>query len=430
MIVTLFVALGVTLLMGIPVAFSIGMSTMLALYVGGGVPLVIMAQKMVDGINSFTMMALPLFILSGAIMVYGSTPRIMNLANMLLRKKRWGLGNAGILGCAAFGTISGSGVATTAAIGSVIAPEMVKRGYGVGFTASVIAGAGTLGSIIPPSIMFVVYAQVANVSIGDMFLAGFIPGIMTALLLCLLNRYMVVKNGWCASDEHSAHYDNLSFKEKTDIVLAAIFPLLMPVIILGGVLSGIATPTEAASIACVYALILSMFVYRAMTLKDFVKVLVDSALASATILLIISAATPMAWLLTMQNVTTLLAEWVMELSNNVVLVYGVILMILLVMGTFMETIAIILLTVPIFLPILLQYGVNPIAYGITMGLALCIGAVTPPLAVCLFTACRILKIRVEDTMPDVLYVCGTMLLATALTAVFPILSTFLPDILR
>jgi C4-dicarboxylate transporter DctM subunit len=430
MIITLFITLAVTLLMGIPVAFSIGMSTMLALFVGGDIPIVIMAQKMVDGLNSFTMMALPLFILSGAIMVYGSTPRIMNLANMLLRKKRWGLGNAGIIGCAAFGTISGSGVATTAAVGSIIAPEMVKQGYSPGFAGAVVAGAGTLGSIIPPSIMFVVYAQVANVSISDMFLAGFIPGILTALFLCILNRYMVVRNGWCASNEQRVHYETLSRKEKWGIAIAAVPPLFMPIIILGGVLSGIATPTEAASIACVYALILSMFVYKAMSLKDFVLVLVESSVASATILLIISAATPMAWLLTMQNVTTLLAEWVMGISNNVILVYGIILVILLVMGTFMETIAIILLTVPIFLPILLQYGIDPVAFGITTGLALCIGAVTPPLAVCLFTSCRILKIRVEDTVPDVFYVCGAMLAATMLTAIFPALSTFLPDLLR
>lgn len=424
----MFGTLAVTLLMGIPVGFAVGMSSMAALLWDGSIPLVIMTQKMVDGINSFALMALPLFILSGAIMVYGSTPRIMNFANMMLRKKRWGLGNTAVVGCAAFGTISGSGVATTAAIGSIIAPEMVKRGYSPGFTAALIAGSGTLGIIIPPSITFVVYAQVANVSISNMFLAGFIPGILTALLLCFLNRMVVQKFNWCQSNEQQTFYEKLPAGEKWKIAGAATLPLFMPVIILGGVLSGLATPTEAAAVACVYALILAMFVYREMSLSTMVSVFVDSAVTSSTILLIISAANPMAWLLTMQNTTTSLANWVMGISNNAVLVYGIVIAILLILGTFMETLAITLLTVPIFLPILIKFGVDPIAYGITSSLALCIGSVTPPLAVGLFTACRILKIRVEDSVPEVFYVCGAMLIATIITAIFPILSTFLPDL--
>lgn len=431
MISALFICLVVFLIMGIPVGYSIGMATLIAVYLEPSLPAVIVAQKMVDGMNSFTLMALPLFILSGAIMVYGSTPRIMNLCNMLFRKKAWGIGNVGIIGCAAFGTISGSGVATTAAIGSIVAPEMVKKGYGKAFSASVIAGSGTLGAIIPPSICFVVYAQVAGqgVSISDMFLAGFIPGILTALFLCVLNKYLVKKNGWGKENANDEYYEKLTKRERLKIVLEAIPPLMMPVIILGGVLSGIVTATEAAAIAVIYSLILSVLVYKEMHLKEFFKVMEDSAVSAATILIIMGAASPFAWLLTYKNVTTMVSNFVFGISNNVVIIYGVIIFILIILGFFMETLATILMTVPMFLPLLTPLGVDPIAYGITSCLCGCIGGVTPPLAVNLFTSCKILKMRVEETFPDVIYVCLTMLLATILTAVFPILSTFLPSVL-
>lgn len=430
MIATLFIVLVVTLLLGIPVGFSIGISTVAAILVNGSLSVSIVAQKLIDGVNSFPLMALPLFVLSGAIMMYGSTPKIMNLAHLLLRKKPWGIGNVGIIGCAAFGTISGSGVATTSAIGSIVEPEMVKSGYSKGFTAAAIAGAGTLGAVIPPSIGFVVYAQVANVSISDMFMAGFLPGILTAFFICLLNKYMVKKNGWGKTDEkREEYYASLTKKDKRKIMLEAIPPLLMPIFVLGGVLSGIVTATEAAAVACIYALILSMFVYKELKPKELIKVLTKSAVNSSTILIIIAFAAPFAWVMTSQNVTTAIANMVMGISSSVWIVYGLIIFILLVLGTFMETLAITLLTTPMFLPIVTALGVDPVAYGITMSLALGIGAVTPPLAVCLFTSSKIVNIRIEETVPDALKVCGVMLAACLLTAIFPIISTFLPGIL-
>ncbi len=427
MIAALFIALAITLLLGIPVGFSIGISTMVAVAVSGSVPTVIITQKMVDGLNSFPLMALPLFVLSGAIMVYGSTPRIMALVNLLQRKKRWGLGSADVYGCAAFGTISGSGVATTAAIGSIIAPEMVKQGYPKGYVASLTGGAGTLGAIIPPSIGFVVYAQVANVSISDMFMAGIIPGIMTAIMLASMNKFFTKKYNWVKNS--TDYYDKMTPAAKRKIVLDAILPLLMPVFILGGVLSGIVTPTEAASVATVYALILSVFVYKELSLKQMIKVFIDSSISSATVLIIISAAAPFAWVMASQGITSAIASWVLNLSHNVVLVYGVILIIYLILGTFMETLALVLITTPMFLPILSSFGVDPVAFGITQALALGVGAVTPPLAVTLFTACRLVKIRVEETFPWVIYVCLVMFIGVILSAVFPIISTFLPSIL-
>jgi C4-dicarboxylate transporter DctM subunit len=428
MIFVLFGALALLLLMGIPVSFSIGISTTLAILFEGSLPTVIIAQKMVDGLNSFTLMALPMFILSGAIMIYGSTPRIMALINMLLRKKPWGIGSASVYGCAAFGTISGSGVATTAAIGSIMAPEMAKKGYSRGFTAPLIAASGTLGGVIPPSIGFVVYAQIANVSISDMFMAGIIPGVLTAYLLATLNKFMVKKHNWVT--EGTDYYSQVTGSEKMKIFLNALLPIFMPIFILVGVISGIVTPTEAASVSIVYAFILATFVYKELSFKKLFEVVKNSVINSSTILIIISFATPFAYLITNKNIANIIADWIFSISGNLILVYGFIIIILLILGTFMESLSLILLTTPMFLPILITLGVDPIAYGITSGLALGIGAVTPPLAVTLFTACRILKIRVEDTFPWVFYVCLTMLIGCVLTAVFPILSTFLPSILK
>lgn len=430
-IAALFGSLALFLLMGIPVGFAIAMSSTVAIFLEPTIPAVIIAQKMVDSTNSFTLMALPLFVLSGAIMVYGSTPRIMAAANLLLRKKRWGIGNVAVIGCAAFGTISGSGVATTAAIGSIVAPEMVKKGYSKAFTAGLVGGSGTLGIIIPPSICFVVYAQATGgiVSINDMFLAGFLPGILCAAIMCILNRYMVVKNNWGADNQDNQQYDTMTRSQRTKILLDAVLPMLMPFIILGGVLSGAITATEAASIAVIYALFLSWPIYRELNVKEFFKVFTESAVSSSAILLIMATASPFAWLLTFKNVTTLVGNFVHNLSSNYLVVYGIIIFILIILGFFMETMATIMMTVPIFLPLARSIGVDPVAYGITSIMCGCIGGITPPLAVNLFTACKILKMRVEESIPEVFYVCGAMLAATLLTAVFPQICTLLPQLL-
>lgn len=427
-IAVLFLSLFATLLLGIPVAFSIGIATVATALVSG-VDGMIIVQKMADGVNSFTLMALPLFILSGMLMTYGSTPRIMNLANLLMHKKNWGIGNAGIIGCAAFGTISGSTVATTAAIGSIVSPEMVKRGYPKGFTASIIAAAGTLGGIIPPSISFVVYAQVAGVSIKDMFMAGFIPGIFAAFVLCMYNRSVVKKNGWGAENRESdvTYYANMSRQEKLRIVLDAIPPLLMPVFVLGGVMFGIVTPTESATVAVVYALILGIL-YKELNLKTIIKVFTEAAESSATILVIISFSTSFGHLLNTQGIAAAIANSVINLSGSLFVVYALIFVVLIILGMFMELLTIIMITTPIFLPILMQFGVNPLAYGIAMHMALEVGNCTPPLAVCLFTSCKNLKIRVEDTFPDIIWVCLVMTAIAIVCTIFPSIATFLPSI--
>ena len=421
MIGWMFIIFAVCLVIGIPVGFSIGISSTAFLVLGSGIPTHIVIQKMVDGINSFSYLALPLFVLSGSIMVYGSTPRLMRLANLLLGRLPGGLGAAGSLACGFFGAISGSGVATTASVGAIVAPEMVEQGYERGFTASLIAAAGTLGLVIPPSVCMVVYAQNASVSIGSMFLAGFIPGFLAVALLGALSVIVAVRRNYKGRQVHVS-----SVKEVARIVLDALLPLLMPVIILGGVLSGVFTPTESATVATIYAFVLAKFVYREMSWKQLYRTLVDSVRASAAILFIIAAATPFGWVLTMKNVTSIVSNAVLSAIHSPALIYLAIVIILCILGTFMESFTIIILTTPIFLPIIQSIGVNPIAYGIVLMFCICIGGVTPPLAVCLFTSCRILKMRIEETIPDVFLVIGVLFVVTLLLMFIPQISLFLP----
>lgn len=421
MIGWMFVIFALCLLLGVPVGFSIAISSTFFLVGGSGLPASIVIQRMIDGINSFSYLALPLFVLSGAIMVYGSTPRLMRLANLLLGRLPGGIGAAGCLGCGFFGAISGSGVATTASIGAIVMPEMVRQGYDKGFTASLIAAAGTLGVVIPPSVCMVVYAQNASVSIGSMFLAGFIPGFLAVFALAALCGFIAVRRNY-----HGEKIKVDSFKEVVSIAIDALLPLLMPVIILGGVLSGIFTPTESATVATVYAFILAKFVYREMTWKQLYRTLIESGRSSAAILFIIAAATPFGWVLTMENVTRIVSEAVLSTISSPALIYLCIVGILVILGTFMESFTIIILTTPIFLPIIRSIGVDPIAYGIVLIFCICIGAITPPLAVCLFTSCRILKIRVEETIPDVFMVIGILLVITILLMFVPEIALFLP----
>ena len=421
MIGWMFVIFVICLALAVPVGFSIGISATFFLVFGSNIPISIVVQKMVDGINSFSYLALPLFVLSGAIMVYGSTPRLMRLANLLLGRLPGGLGAAGSLGCGFFGAISGSGVATTASIGAIVAPEMVRQGYDKGFTASLIAASGTLGLVIPPSVCMVVYAQNAGVSIGSMFLAGFIPGFIAVFLLGGLSVVVAIRRNY--KGERVAVS---TVKDVIMVVLDALLPLLMPVIILGGVLSGMFTPTESATIATVYAFLLAKFVYKEISWKQLYRTLVDSARASASILFIIAAATPFGWVLTMKNVTAIVSNAVLSALHSPALIYLALVLILCILGTFMESFTIIILTTPIFLPIIQSIGVDPVAYGIVLMFCICIGGVTPPLAVCLFTSCRILKIRIEETIPDVWLVIGVLFVVTLLLMVCPQISLFLP----
>lgn len=421
-IALLFITLALCLVMGVPVSFSIGISCMVFLLSNGYPPLGILVQRMVGGAQSFTMMSLPMFVFAGALMAYGSTPRLMRLANMLLGRMPGGLGAAAMATCGFFGAVSGSGVASTAAIGSIMGPEMIKQGYSRGITAGLLAAGGTMASIIPPSIVMVVYSASANVSIGDMFLAGFIPGVITILALITLNCVIAKKRG----TQNLAH--NYTSKEKVAIWLDALLPLVTPVIILGGFLSGILTATEASVIAALYAFLLAVFVYKEINLKKFVKVACESVVSSSIILFIIAAATPFGWIMATQNIPQMFTTALLTMTSNPYVILGIFFVLLLILGCFMETICIIILMTPILLPIAKQMGLEPVHFGIAMLMNLAVGGCTPPLSVCLFTSCRILKMRIEESFPDMWYVLIVVTLCALLALAWPDLSMFLVNL--
>lgn len=421
-IALLFITLALCLVMGVPVSFSIGISCMVFLLSNGYPPLGILVQRMVGGAQSFTTMSLPMFVFAGALMAYGSTPRLMRLANMLLGRMPGGLGAAAMATCGFFGAVSGSGVASTAAIGSIMGPEMIKQGYSRGITAGLLAAGGTMASIIPPSIVMVVYSASANVSIGDMFLAGFIPGVITILALITLNCVIAKKRG----TQNLAH--NYTSKEKVAIWLDALLPLVTPVIILGGVLSGILTATEASVIAALYAFLLAVFVYKEINLKKFVKVACESVVSSSIILFIIAAATPFGWIMATQNIPQMFTTALLTMTSNPYVILGIFFVLLLILGCFMETICIIILMTPILLPIAKQMGLEPVHFGIAMLMNLAVGGCTPPLSVCLFTSCRILKMRIEESFPDMWYVLIVVTLCALLVLAWPDLSMFLVNL--
>ena len=413
-IALLFITLALCLVMGVPVSFSIGISCMVFLLSNGYPPLGILVQRMVGGAQSFTMMSLPMFVFAGALMAYGSTPRLMRLANMLLGRMPGGLGAAAMATCGFFGAVSGSGVASTAAIGSIMGPEMIKQGYSRGITAGLLAGCSS-GTSSGSSAS-------ANVSIGDMFLAGFIPGVITILALITLNCVIAKKRG----TQNLAH--NYTSKEKVAIWLDALLPLVTPVIILGGVLSGILTATEASVIAALYAFLLAVFVYKEINLKKFVKVACESVVSSSIILFIIAAATPFGWIMATQNIPQMFTTALLTLTSNPYVILGIFFVLLLILGCFMETICIIILMTPILLPIAKQMGLEPVHFGIAMLMNLAVGGCTPPLSVCLFTSCRILKMRIEESFPDMWYVLIVVTLCALLALVWPDLSMFLVNL--
>lgn len=422
-IAILFGTLLICLFIGLPVAVSIGLSSATFLLMTGFPPISILTQRMVDSVFVYAHLALPLFVLAGEIMAYGCTPRIVRFAKMLLRRVPGGLGAVGVVGSAFFGAVSGSGTATITAIGGIVAPEMVRDGYDKGYTASLISASSCLGILIPPSIPMVIYAMSSGASVGRLFLAGILPGLVTMMIMVLYNTIISKKNGYYSKDD-TEYTPGVRMK----IVLDAILPLMMPVIVLGSALSGIVTPTESAIIAVVYSFILAFFVYKELKLKDIVTVCANTVTVSAVILLVVACASPFGWIIATENISTLLAEAIISVSSSPFVIMTLVLLLLIFLGTFMDVSAIIILLTPILLPIVTSIGFDPVHFGIILTINMAIGSCSPPLAVGLFTGCRIVGIQVEDSIPQILYFIAVLAICMTIVTLFPDLSLWLPNL--
>ena len=409
--------------LGIPIAFAIAISGMAYLVFESAVPLLVVAQRMVVGVDSFTLLAIPLFVLAGALMAEGDiTPRIMRFASSMVGHIPGGLAMVMVVSCMLFGAISGSGVADVVAIGSILLPAMKQQGYRKPFSAALLGCAGSLGTIIPPSIVMVVLGVSMGTSIGKLFLGGVIPGIITGLGLMAISYMISLK-------ENYPRLEKAPWSEVFSSLRAALLPLLTPAIIIGGILKGIFTATEAGGVAALYALLLSMFVYRKLTWRRFFEICLETARTSAVVLFLIAAASLFGWVLAAENIPQMVAAAMLSISTNYWVVLILFNILLLVLGMFMETIAIILIVIPIFFPILQQLGVDPVHLGVMVCVNLAIGANTPPLGVDLMAACKVADIPYESSFRYLLPFIGSMVLALLLIIVFPPLVTFLPNLL-
>ncbi|MDR2179600.1 MAG: TRAP transporter large permease [Synergistaceae bacterium] len=422
MITILFAFLVVFFVLNIPIAVAIGSATFLSLF-ASPIPPTVLVQKMFTAMDSFPLMAVPFFILAGALMENGGiSRRLIHLANTFVGHFAGGLAFVAIIASMFFGAISGAAAACVAAIGSVIIPEMVSRGYGKPYTAAVQATAGTLGVMIPPSIPMIIYGVMTGVSIGALFMAGFIPGVLVGSSLMLVAWYIARKRGYKGERRFTWSERRAAFKD-------AFWALLMPVIILGGIYGGVFTPTEAAVIAVVYGLFVGFFIYKELSLAHMKDVFVNSAVSTAVVMFIIATSSAFSWVITSKRVPQMVAEGMLAFSSNAIVILLLVNLLLLFIGTFMETVASIIILVPVLLPVLSSIGVDPLHFGIVIVVNLAIGMVTPPLGVCLFVSCGIAKISLEDISRAALPFIGVMILDVLLLTYIPILSTVLPKLM-
>ena len=422
MMTIIAVTFAVTFAIGVPLALVLGITGLAAL-VAMGVPLQVVAQRMFTGIDSFPLMAVPFFILAGDIMNRGGTTiRLIRFANSLVGHIRGGLAHTNVVANMFFAGISGSAVADASAIGAIMIPSMEKSGYEKDFSAALTASAATIGPIIPPSIIMVIYGVSVGVSVGGLFAAGFIPGVLLGLALMLIVYSASKKKGY-------SKYDNFSLKRVAVEFKEAVWALMAPIIILGGILGGIFTPTEAAAVAVVYSFFVGKFIFKELKWKDIPSVLLQSGITTATILLIISMANVFAWVIAANMIPLKLANLFLSITDNPYLFLLMINIFLLFVGMFMETGAAIILLAPILAPVAAKLGINPLHFGFIMVLNLAIGMATPPVGVCLFVSCGITGLSLEEISKAVYpFVLAELAILLLVTYIEPI-SLILPKLL-
>ncbi|MBA2780079.1 TRAP transporter large permease [Billgrantia kenyensis] len=422
MAILLFLLLISLFLIGVPIAFSLGLASAVTVWHGDLMPMVVVAQQLIASVNSFPLMAIPFFILAGYLMQGGGiSERLVDFSNTLVGSMTGGLAMVAIVTSLFFAAISGSGAATTAAIGSILIPAMLAKGYPGGYASANQAASGALGVIIPPSIPLILYGIAANVSVGDMFIAGILPGILVTLSLLVFAYFFAKANG-LGGNEKSSWADVLRAGRK------AILAILMPVIILGGIYGGIFTPTEAAVIAVVYSFLVGFVIYREIKLSSLVDILKQSAVTTAVVLSIIAAAGLYGRILQRLRVPNTISEYVMSTIDSPLLFIILANILLLMAGMFIEAAAAILIFVPILLPIAIGFGFDPVHFGIIMVVNLAMGMFTPPVGLNLFVASQISHIGIARLSWAVLPFVGIVLINLLLISLLPFLSTWLPSL--
>jgi tripartite ATP-independent transporter DctM subunit len=418
---TLFGVFAAALVLDVPVASALGLAAMAAILAHDIAPLPVVAQQMVAGLDSFPLLAIPLFVLAGGLMgAAGLTGRIVALALSLVGRRRGGLAAVAVVACMLFGALSGSGVADVVAIGSLVMPAMTRAGYPRGFSAGLLGCAGSLGTIIPPSIVMIVYGVATGTSIGQLFAAGIVPGVLAGGALIAVSVLKARREGWGGQGETEG------LVVEREGAWVGLLALGAPAIIVGGIRGGIFTATEAGAVACLYALLVGLFATRALTLKALWEELRRAAETSGVILYVIATASLFGWVLGAMGAPQAVTAWLLGLTREPMVVLLLAMALLLVLGTFMETIAVILLLAPILSSTLPRYGIDPVHFGLLLALNLAIGANTPPLGIDLMAACRVGAIPMRESFRHLPALLGAMVVVLLTLAFAPGVVLWLP----
>ncbi|MDR2391581.1 MAG: TRAP transporter large permease [Planctomycetota bacterium] len=422
MTLVLFSVFFILLAFGVPIALALILSSVIPLY-HTGMPLIVIPQKIFASFDSYGLMAIPFFMMAGGLLDKGGvSKRLVNFANSLVGWLPGGLAIVVFLASAFFGAISGSAAATVAAMGSILVPAMLEEGYPLKFTLATVAIAGVLGIIVPPSIPMVIYGLSASVSIGEVFMGGFLPGFMLA-------AGMSVYSLWYGK-KHLNVARSFSLREVWVTFADAIWALIMPFIILGGIYGGVFTPTEASSVACLYGLFVGVFVYREINFDIIKDILRGAVTTTAMLFFVIAGATVFGLIMTREMIPMQVAEWILGVSKSQAGFLVLVTILLLVVGTFMDVVPAVVILTPIFVPVLKEYDVNPVAFGVIMIITLGIGLVTPPVGLNLYVAAGLRKTTIENVFgKDLLvYILAALGVLVVLMAV-PQIIMFLPDMM-
>jgi len=412
----------ILLFVGIPVVGAMGLAAIIYIKLFMNIPMNIVANQMLAGVASVPLMAIPFFIISGSLMEQGGiSKRIINFANSLVGSRAGGLGLVVIIASAFFAAMTGSGAACVAAIGGMMIPAMAKNGYDVDFACALQAAGGTLGPVIPPSILMVLYSCSTGNSVGDMLLAGLFPGLLIALAFIIVTVYISKKRGYKGEGTFSWATVGTSFKN-------SIWALLTPVIILGGIYSGIFTPTEASAVSCLYAIIIGLFVYKELTLKKLLQCLYGSIKLIGQILCIVAVTQLFSWLMTRAGLPQTIAQWCLSLSTNPVVFLFLTMLVLLIVGCFLDPVPAVLIFAPILTPPAVAMGISPIHFGVIMVTTFCVGLITPPVGMTLYVAAGIGKRPVMEISKKIMPFVLAMVLAIIFLIFFPGISTWLPSV--
>lgn len=423
MLIILIISLLVLLLLGVPVGFSLLGSTLIALLSEGAIPLQALPQRLALGLDSFPLLAIPLFILAGTIMEAGGiTKRLIQFAEVLVGHIRGSLAHVSVVSNVFMSGVSGSGVADAAATGSALIPTMIKRGYGRGFAAAILGASATVGPIIPPSIPMIVYGSLAGVSVGKLFLGGAIPGLLMSCSLMLVSYIIARKRGF-------EKRERARFKEIVKAFMDASWALFMPVIIVGGIFSGIFTATESAVIAVIYSLIIGLFVYKELKIKELPKKILESVTMSSSIGIIIAASAPFAWVMAYAQGPAKVLTLFQHISDSTTVALLLLMLILLILGCFLDGMAIIIITTPVIMPILTQFGIDPLHFGVILAINVMIGTITPPVGTIMYVALSFAKCSVVEFSKEIWPFLLILIALLVLFALVPEIVLYLPNLL-